>query len=273
MDQGPSSQVAAPVGAPPYRPDWYPDPTGRFEFRYHNGQAWTGDVSVDGNRFLDPLSPYGSGAGWPSAEGLRPTFAPTDFAPDTGSGRARAAFVLGLCSFLIGWVPFLCIVAIIGAVVGLVLGIGVLRRDARARRDGAGNSRAHGYAVAGVALAPLGLAISVLGVWLSVVAIREVRTFANVGAHTITDIRCDVSDSVATYAGTITNDSPDTHSYQVTVEFLRPGTSARLHIASTTVDDVEPGESGQIVVSESVPEDELDCRVLDVTGPLPFGQS
>ncbi|MBA3281891.1 MAG: DUF2510 domain-containing protein, partial [Acidimicrobiia bacterium] len=20
---------------------WYPDPTGRFEYRYHNGHAWT----------------------------------------------------------------------------------------------------------------------------------------------------------------------------------------------------------------------------------------
>lgn len=273
MDPGPSSQVTAPGGSPSYRADWYPDPTGRFEFRYHNGQAWTGDVSVDGNRFLDPLSPYGPGGAWPLAGGAGPTFAPTGFAPETSSGKARAAFVLGLCSFLVGWVPFLCFVAIIGAVVGLVLGIGVLRRDARTRRDGGSNSRAHGYAVAGVALAPLGLAISVLGVWLSVVAIREVQTFANVGAHTLTDTRCEVSDSIVTYAGMITNDSPDTHSYQVTVEFLRPGTSVRLHIASTTVDDVEPGESGQIQISESVPEDELDCRVLDVTGPLPFGQS
>ena len=30
---------------------WYPDPTGRFEYRYHNGAAWTADV-VDGRPAL-----------------------------------------------------------------------------------------------------------------------------------------------------------------------------------------------------------------------------
>ena len=34
---------------------WYPDPTGRFEYRYHNDRHWTADVSTNGQRYVDPL--------------------------------------------------------------------------------------------------------------------------------------------------------------------------------------------------------------------------
>ena len=36
-------------------PNWYPDPTGRFEYRFYNGQQWTADVSVNGHRSVDPF--------------------------------------------------------------------------------------------------------------------------------------------------------------------------------------------------------------------------
>ena len=35
---------------------WYPDPTGRFEYRFHNDQGWTADVSTGGRRSVDPLN-------------------------------------------------------------------------------------------------------------------------------------------------------------------------------------------------------------------------
>ena len=38
-----------------YQPGWYPDPSGRFEFRFHNGSLWTADVSTNGQRYVDPL--------------------------------------------------------------------------------------------------------------------------------------------------------------------------------------------------------------------------
>lgn len=260
MDPGPSAQVTASDPGSAHRADWYPDPTGRFEYRYHNGQNWTGDVSVDGSRFLDPPAtwvPAGGGGHRDPAE--------------IGSGKARAAFVLGLCAFLIGWVPFLCVVAIAAAITGLVLGIGALRRDSRSRSNGGQNGRAHGYAIAGVVLAPLALAVSVLGVWLSVAAVREVQTFAEVGKYTTTDISCGVTKGVVTYVGTIHNDDTATHSYEVTVEFLRPGTSVRRYIASASVVDVGPGESSAVTVHHSASDAELTCHVFDVTGPLPFG--
>lgn len=42
------SQADAPAA------DWYPDPSGRFQFRYWDGEAWTGHVSTDGQTDWDP---------------------------------------------------------------------------------------------------------------------------------------------------------------------------------------------------------------------------
>lgn len=36
--------------------DWYPDPTGRHQYRYWNGVAWTGHVADDGLASTDPLA-------------------------------------------------------------------------------------------------------------------------------------------------------------------------------------------------------------------------
>ena len=33
---------------------WYPDPTGRFHWRYWTGREWTEHVSRDEELFLDP---------------------------------------------------------------------------------------------------------------------------------------------------------------------------------------------------------------------------
>ncbi|WP_370326438.1 DUF2510 domain-containing protein [Euzebya sp.] len=42
------SQADAPAA------DWYPDPSGRFQFRYWDGESWTGHVSTDGKTDWDP---------------------------------------------------------------------------------------------------------------------------------------------------------------------------------------------------------------------------
>lgn len=56
------------TGAP--KPDWYPDPSGRFEFRYWDGETWTGHVSTGGESSWDPPpDEEGAHAGEPAAEG------------------------------------------------------------------------------------------------------------------------------------------------------------------------------------------------------------
>lgn len=40
---------------PRARPDWYPDPTGRHQFRYWDGAGWTAHVADGGVASSDPL--------------------------------------------------------------------------------------------------------------------------------------------------------------------------------------------------------------------------
>jgi hypothetical protein len=47
----PGLQATAPDPAP----DWYPDPTGRYEQRYWDGSQWTEHVTAAGQQGVDPL--------------------------------------------------------------------------------------------------------------------------------------------------------------------------------------------------------------------------
>jgi hypothetical protein len=261
---GPVASTAVEPPAPSHRPDWYPDPTGRFEYRYHNGASWTGDVSADGHRFLDPLRAPASFTPVP--------FGVVPFQETTGTAKAKAAFILALCSFLVGWVPFLCLFAAAAAILAIIFGVGVLRRHRREHRVES-DRPGRGYAIAGLSIAPVALLVSGVGVWLSVLTLREVQSFTEVGRYSTHDIACNVDSRLATYRGTITNESTQTHSYEITIEFLRPGTSVRRYIASTSVDDLAPGSTADVIVNEVVSDAELDCNLVSVTGPLPFGQS
>ncbi len=44
----------ATAGGPP--PGWYPDPSGRHEYRFFTGHDWTADVVDNGTRFTEPLT-------------------------------------------------------------------------------------------------------------------------------------------------------------------------------------------------------------------------
>lgn len=254
-----------------YRADWYPDPTLRFEFRYHNGRDWTGDVSVDGNRFLDPLPRPAVGPAAPGKAPVAPGPASGAFgaAQPTRTGKATAAMVLGIGSVVAGWVPFVFVLAAAAAILALVFGIPALRR---ARHEQPVNRRARAFALTGVILAPIGLALCGVGWQLSVLALREVDRFTNVGPYSIDETSCVVNDGVATFSGTITNRSNQTRSYHVSVEFLRPGTSNPLHRASADVDGVGADQTESWSVSVVVDEETLDCEIATVSGPLPFNQ-
>jgi hypothetical protein len=43
-------QASSPASPPPA---WYPDPSGRFHFRWWNGSEWTAQVSIDGRHVID----------------------------------------------------------------------------------------------------------------------------------------------------------------------------------------------------------------------------
>jgi hypothetical protein len=46
---------AGAPGAPP--PGWYPDPSGRHEYRFFTGHDWTADVVDNGSHATEPLPP------------------------------------------------------------------------------------------------------------------------------------------------------------------------------------------------------------------------
>ena len=52
---------------------WKPDPYRRFDSRYHNGEAWTEHVTVDGVQSTDPLVDQGPGEGLSLPPGARGT--------------------------------------------------------------------------------------------------------------------------------------------------------------------------------------------------------
>ncbi len=255
MDPGGTSSRAPSAETPIYRADWYPDPTRRFEFRYFNGRDWTGDVAVDGNRFIDSLS-----------QTTLPQFASTS----GRSAKATASMVLGIGSVVAGWVPFFFVFAAAAAILALVFGIPAL---VRARREQPVQTKSRAFALTGVILAPLGLAMCGVGLWLTVVTFREVDRFTNIGSYSVEETACVVTDGVATFSGTITNLTNETRSYHITLLFLHPTTDDTLYRSSVDIDDVLNGDTAPWSVNKVVSEDDLDCAVDTVSGPLPFGQS
>jgi hypothetical protein len=50
----PSAPTPAPAPVVTTPAGWYPDPSGRFEMRYWDGQQWTEYVSRAGQQYTDP---------------------------------------------------------------------------------------------------------------------------------------------------------------------------------------------------------------------------
>jgi hypothetical protein len=123
-------------------------------------------------------------------------------------------------------------------------------------------------------LAPLGLICSGLGIWFSVVTIREYREYAEPGDFVVRVTACDRDGRVLTAGGTIENQSSRTRSYQILVDFDDGVGRRGLVQAEARVDDVDAGETVEWsairvagFTDDTAP---LSCRVADVSGPDPF---
>jgi len=236
------------AGRPTGPAGWFRDPAGRYELRWFNGERWTGDVAVDGRRYVDQV-----------AVGTRRHGA--------SATTAVLALVFGLTSVALAWMPFMFVLAIPGAIAAFVLGVVALRRI-RAQRA-AGRRRA----VAGIALAPLALALCPVGVLLTRATVREFQAYLEPGAHEVRRTTCSLTDGVAMIGGTITNLDDEERSYVVLVELV----DGRRVVARgrTDVTDVAPGETVPWSATRRIGElrraDELVCRVGGVDGPPPFG--
>jgi hypothetical protein len=264
---------------PVYTPDWYPDPTRRYEYRYHNGAGWTGDVSVHGQRYVDPLPSAASPQQWAPAPQWRPhpddgmahfqAPSPGQFQPEK-MAKPMAALILGIGSVIVGWVPFLCVLAAIGAVLAFIFGLSILRGDSERRREGREQHRGHGFALAGVILAPIGLVVSALGIWLTVVTVREVQEYTNPGRRHIEISDCTFGDGDVRATGFIENQSDKTRTYHITIDFYRTRGGSRIGAAGTYVRDLAPGDRANWSVSDIAGTKSVFCAIASVYGPSPF---
>ncbi len=245
------------MSEPAYLPGWYPDPMHRFEFRFHNGTVWTADVSTGGVRYVDPLGLEPGAAGHTAAS-----------AQTRGSGLALASMILGIVAVTIAWLPFVVAVGAVCAVLAIVFAAISLARSC----DGSRRSRrSRGFAIAGLATGLVAAALCVVGVILSLAVVRAVDRYENPAANDVTVTGCQLDGSVATMTGEITNRSDHAADFGIRVAFTRPGTDNVHRQARVAVDDVGPGEVAEFKVFRTVQLDGVDCRITDVTGPLPFG--
>ena len=228
---------------------WYVDPMGRYDHRYYNGQAWTSDVSADGQRFVDP-------------QGLTPSPTPSD--ARSNPGIATASMVLGIVGVTLAWMPFLVAVGLVAAVVALALGVAGLRS---ARGSGAGR----GHAIVGLATGGTALVLSVVGIALSVVVLDAYDEYVNPPPNEVETLECTLQGSRATMLGELTNLGDETADFTVLVDFVRPGTDNANRSVRVEVDKVRPGETASFEAEARVTLDEVECVVIEVSGPLPFG--
>jgi Protein of unknown function (DUF2510) len=234
------------------RPGWYADPLRRFELRWYNGTAWTADVSRGGERFVDPLGV------------TVPPEAPTVAA--SGGGAATASMVLGIVAIALAWVPFVVVLGILAAVLALVFGWVGFRR---AGSGGSGRSRA----VVGLVTGASALLVSVIGVVLSLIVLDVYRDYVDPPPHRVEVTSCELAGSRATAAGTLENLGDDASDFTVHIAFVRPGTDNPVRTARATLEDVAPGSVAEFEVERQIDLTEVDCIVIAVDGPLPFGLS
>ena len=231
---------------------WHRDPLGRFEFRYFNGVQWTSDVSVNGQRYVDA----------PIAQ-IVPHVAPYMASKRPPRGKAVAAFVLGICALVLGWIPFVFALAACAAVCAIVFG--VLGLKAARVHDGHGR----GFAVAGLVLSPFALAACVGGFFFTQAVVREIRGFTDPGPiELFVEQPCVVANGAASLHGRIHNLDGRAHDYRIVVDFNDGTTDPASGIA--VVRDVPPDETAAWTATALVNGSSAECNVTHVYGPIPF---
>lgn len=242
------------------RPGWYADPLRRFELRWFNGASWTADVSTGGDRFVDPL-----GVAVDVAADDRSDRTPHDrTGADAPTSMATAAMVLGIIAVATAWIPFVVALGAVAAILALVFGVVAMKRSAP---SGPGRGRA----VVGVVTGASGLVAAVLGVVLSILVLDVYDAYENPNAHEATIDTCDIVGSRAIASGALVNLGDDEADFTVLVGFVRPGTDNPHRSSRISLDDVAAGASAPFEAERQIDLDDVDCIVLEVTGPLPFG--
>ena len=231
-------------------PSWQPDPAGRFEFRWFNGQGFTADVATGGIRSIDPMAVPPPGA--------RP--------PSLSRTMAITSLVAGIIGLSLSWMPFLVVLGVLSAFVAVATGLVAMRRIGQGRADG---PRA---ALAGAATGVIALFASSIGLDNTRSVANDIERYTNTGAFTIDIADCRLDGTTAVATGTIANDNPSLmRSYIVRVSFSEG--RDELAVVRAELDDVAAGDTASFTVTSfvgAIDPSRLDCAVESVTGPLPF---
>jgi len=240
------------------RPGWYTDPLGRFELRYYNGTSWTADVSVGGSRFVDPLG---------VTVGPRPsTPGSVSDRPESANSAATAAMTLGIIAVAIAWLPFIVVLGVIAAVLAMTFGVVGVRR---AGSSGVGRSRA----IVGLVTGASAIVAAALGAMLTFIVLDVYDEYIDPGPHETAITSCELVGSRATATGALTNLGTESADFSVLIGFVRPSTDNPHRTIRAVLDNVGAGQRAEFEVERQVDVDEVECIVIEVNGPLPFGLS
>lgn len=231
-------------------PSWRPDPTGRFEFRWFNGQGYTADVASAGVRSIDPMAVPGPGA--------RP--------PASSCVMAVTSLVAGLVAVALSWMPFLVVLGVLAGFVAVGTGLIAMRRI------GQGTASGPRAALVGAATGIIALFASSIGLSNTRSLMRDIERYADAGAFTIDITECRLDGTTAVATGTIVNDSPAlTRTYVVRVSFSEGRDDVA--VVRTELDDIAAGDTAAFTVTSfvgTIDPSRLDCAIESVSGPLPF---
>jgi hypothetical protein len=183
--------------------------------------------------------------------------------PHAGNGIAVAAITCGLIALVFAWMPVFVVIGIVLGVLGLVFGI---RGRRRARYVGSGEA----IALTGIVSGSAALALSIVGIVLTVSLVRELVDFMEPGPHEARVVSCAVGPGAIDVEAAVTNLSDEQRSYTVYGVVSQPSGVPDL---VATLTDVAPGATEQLAMHRTARSaDPGGCDVrLVVHGPWPYG--
>ena len=122
-----------------------------------------------------------------------------------------------------------------------------------------------------VALGVIAAVLAIDGITRSILVYDAYDRYLNPAPNETTVVECTLEGARATLQGELVNLGDEPADFNVLVAFVRPGTDNPERRERVSVDDVEAGATAEFEAQAQVGLDEIDCLVLEVNGPLPFG--
>jgi uncharacterized iron-regulated membrane protein len=177
---------------------------------------------------------------------------------------AIASLVVAIVSLALAWVPFVFVIAAVGAILAFVFGMLGVR--AAARQEGFGRS----HAVAGIVLSVAALVMCVVGFAFTRVVLRQVNAYLSPGPNKVHIDQCEMQPGTGlAMRATIANLDTKAHRYEVTVGYRFEDDTRESEVIA--IPSVAPGSSAEFTSHLTVVHSgKVQCEVTNVYGPAPF---